>query len=180
MTRNIQTEVKHPNPFRDFAGGYNNGVSALYVIGRDLLEAEGRRDLIGVPFLIWGKGFKTDEKATYLNQSDWIEFVENKLVIKGGVPDVVNVNGIEYPIDRLAGTYVPYSFGVGHQADERENFQVRTSEEYCDFVNRVVPRVLEIREARKRSMEKNIQDSHKFLAKLRGYKPLEFPRDRPY
>lgn len=177
--------VRHPNPFNDLACSWNNGVCAVYIVGKDVLEIEGRRDLVKVPFLLWKKpteikGKTARESVMYLEYEQFHEKVEKRLFTDGTFPETLTLWGNSISIDALASGYVPYSFGFGHNADEREVVRVRTSSEYCDFVNRVVPEVLKRREARKERVIADMTEWNRFKTRLGMYKPAEFGRDQPY
>lgn len=179
-------------PFNDLAFGNNNGVWAIYVVGRDLLEVENKYDLIGVPFLTWGKPSKEsqetkDIQVLYTNHDQFKREIESKLITNGVFPEpteefdqgAVLVNGVYRPMRSLARGYVPYSFGCYHFNDQNERVRVRNSEDYCNFVNKVIPEVLQIRKTRAKTLEKDSSRFNRFKTRLGMHKPTEFRQDQP-
>jgi len=157
-----------------------------------LLEVENRYDLIGVPFLTWGNPSKVsqetkDLRVLYTNHNQFKEEIENKLITDGVFPEstekfdlgAVLVNGVYRPMRSLASGYVPYCFGVGHFNDQNERVRVRNSEDYCNFVNKVIPEVLWMRETRGKRVMKDNSRRNRFKTKFGMYKPTEFRQDQP-
>lgn len=191
MKKSTQERITLQRPFSDFAMSYNNGIWAVYVIGRDPLEVEDRKDLLKVPFLVWDNSWNgiTDisaarrlGKAPYIENQRFEDLVFSQLLRDKRVvyPESVTVNGVKYSMDDLASNYVPFSFGVGHPYDEEDHRRVRTLDEFEDFASRVVPRVLEIRNARREQVQKDNSILNKILTRFRMYTPAEFGGDQPY
>ena len=99
-------------PFIDIVRSYNNGVYAVYLIGKDILEVENKPELLGVPFLVWNGSWtpigQSAEKASilvgvsYLSK-DYFKRIEDSLITEGNVPEKVNIHGKNYSIRDLAG-----------------------------------------------------------------------------
>ena len=162
------------------ATGYNNGVSAVYIVGKDFLDAENRPDLFGVPFLAIGQAesARKDVGVSYLSL-DQMKRLREGMLTEGDLPTSVEVRGVAYSLDRLASGYVPYSFGVGHRHDEQEGIKVRSLSNFDDLVDRIIPEVARIRQARAETIARDDRFGNRALAMVGLYKPASFTRYEP-
>lgn len=176
------------HPFVDIATGYNNGVFAVYLVGKDFLEVENRPDLLGVPFLVWNGSWTpigpSTERAReivgvpYLS-NDQFKRMKNGMITEGNLPRNVDIRGTEYSIDQLASGYVPYSFGVGHQYDEEGKRKVRSLSDFRDLVVRVMPEVDQLRQDRAETRARDETFMNITLALFGLYTPASFTRYQP-
>jgi|GEM_PF-5453831 len=58
MRKIDEINLNRSKPFNDFGYTWNNGVCAVYVTGKDLLERESNSNLWGIPFLLSEKRHK--------------------------------------------------------------------------------------------------------------------------
>ena len=175
-------------PFVDRVRSYNNGVWAVYLTGKDVLDAENRQDLLGVPFLAWNGSWtpigpsvedaRRIVKVPYLSM-DQLKRMEIQMVLEGEVPENVEVMGKDYPIGRLASCYVPFSFGIFHQDDEKGNKRIRSLSEYDNLVERVLPKVAQLRRDRAETKTRDSQFVNRALASVGLYRPASFTRYQP-
>ena len=175
-------------PFVDIVSSYNNGVFAVYIIGKDVLEAESRSDLLGVPFLAWNGSWTpigpSVERARqmvgvpYISK-DQMKLLENGMVKKGDVPETITISGTEYSIDRLASSYVPFSFSIFHESDEKEGRRIRTLSDFDNLVDNVFPQVAKVRAHRASIKAKDNQLVNRILASVGLYKPSSFDGYQP-
>ena len=175
-------------PFIDMVRSYNNGVLAVYIVGKDVLEAERRPDLLGVPFLVWNGSWSpigpSVERARkivgvpYISR-DQMNQLENEMVTKGDVPETVTISGTEYSIDRLGSGYVPFSFGIYHESDKKENRRIRTLSDFGNLVDNVLPQVAQERMQRAGIKKNDDKLVNRVLASFGLYKQTSFDRYQP-
>ncbi|MBI1971179.1 hypothetical protein HYS47_05510 [Candidatus Woesearchaeota archaeon] len=175
-------------PFSDTVLSYNNGVSAVYIVGQDVLQAENRPNLFKVPFLVWNGSWtpigESVERARalvgvpYLSRDQFGE-MEKQLYTRGKVPESVVVNGVAIPSKSLASMYVPYSFGIGHQQDVETRARVRSLDDFADFTARVLPRVAEIRAEREQRKQDDNRLVNRVLTAVGLHTPASFTEYQP-
>lgn len=59
----------------------------------------------------------------------------------GKTPTEVTIRGERVPLSRLASSYVPYSFGCGHDNDKKGKYRVRSEEDYRKMMEVELPLV---------------------------------------
>ena len=103
----MKTETK----YKDYIGGYNNGVYTVCIIGKDFLEVEDRPEVLGKPFLVWngswhglrGSPIPLDEARTiapYLSREQYKQ-ITGIMVNEGSCPETVTIKGREYILKEL-------------------------------------------------------------------------------
>ena len=175
----------------DVVTGYNNGVWAMYIVGKDVLEVENQPKLVGVPFVAWTGSWApigpSVEKARLVNDIPYLsmnqfEYIKAGGIIgKGPIPQEVQVHGKTISIKTLVPihnsmyrTHVLYSSGIFHDDDVERDRPVRDLADYQGLVHMVLPEVMRIRKERTKTLERDAGRLNQFLARIGRYTPSTF------
>jgi len=135
----------------DFVTPENNCVVAAYVTNPEIL-ARDDAGLRGVPFLFY-VGTRTNHESLtqsmgkdYLSRDELSTLLE-EMDTRSRLPETIKMGNEEIPGNKLATGYVPFSFGVCHESDEKVNRRIRTRANYNKMVHEILPEVKSVRKA---------------------------------